>query len=196
MAKISEIRLQMAQDHGVSGLPVCTGGLFGNSCDGSRSAPGPCLPDPMSEIGSYLTLWMVTAILSFTAAGIEMAYRTWRTDRPLQRELTLLAVEQFLPSMVAGAMLTYVIVRSAPGQVWMLPGLWCVIFSLGIFASYRLLPHATFWIALYYLVSGSICLMVAQGTYALSPWTMGLSFGVGQLLAAGVLYWKLERRHG
>jgi hypothetical protein len=29
----------------------------------------------------------------------------------------------------------------------------------------------------------------------LSPWAMGVPFGVGQLLAAAVLYWTLERNH-
>lgn len=196
MAQISEIRLQMARTtvfRGYRSVPVAFSGLLAMSAAIIQAI---VLPDPVSAIGSYLCLWMGAAVLSFVAAGIEMTYRTWRTDRPLQRELTLLAVEQFLPSMVAGAMLTFVIIRSAPGQVWMLPGLWAIVFSLGIFASYRLLPHATFWIALFYLVAGSMCLVVAQDDYALSPWTMGLTFGVGQLLAAAVLYWNLERRHG
>jgi hypothetical protein len=28
----------------------------------------------------------------------------------------------------------------------------------------------------------------------MSPWAMGLPFGLGQLLTAAVLYWNLERR--
>ena len=39
-------------------------------------------------------------------------------------------------------------------------------------------------------------LVLARGLSAFSPWAMGLTFGVGQLLAAAVLYWNLERRHG
>jgi hypothetical protein len=34
---------------------------------------------------------------------------------------------------------------------------------------------------------------MAQGPAALSPWAMGVPFGLGQLFAAGVLYWTLER---
>ena len=70
----------------------------------------------------------------------------------------------------------------------MLPGLWQVLFSLGIFASCRLLPRATFGVAVFYLASGLTCLALARGEAAFSPWAMGLPFGVGQLLAAAVLY--------
>ena len=36
----------------------------------------------------------------------------------------------------------------------MLPGLWQILFSLGVFASCRLLPRATFGVAVFYLVAG------------------------------------------
>jgi hypothetical protein len=38
--------------------------------------------------------------------------------------------------------------------------------------------------------------VLARGTHMFSPWAMALTFGVGQLLAAAVLYWNLERNHG
>jgi hypothetical protein len=76
----------------------------------------------------------------------------------------------------------------------MLPGLWQVLYSLGIFASCRLLPRATFGVALFYLAAGLTSLTLARGDAAFSPWAMGLSFGIGQFLAAGVLYRTLECR--
>jgi hypothetical protein len=78
----------------------------------------------------------------------------------------------------------------------MLPGLWQVLFSLGVFASCRLLPRATFGVGVFYLAAGLACLALARDDLALSPWAMGLPFGVGQLLAATVLYRTLERHHG
>ncbi|HEY8504955.1 MAG TPA: hypothetical protein VIL46_10260, partial [Gemmataceae bacterium] len=85
--------------------------------------------------------------------------------------------------------------RHAPQSAWMLPGLWQILFSLGVFASCRLLPRAVFGVAVFYLFSGLAVLIVAQGEHALSPWAMGLPFGVGQFGAAAVLYWTLERNH-
>ena len=66
------------------------------------------------------------------------------------------------PCLVAGALLTFAIARTAPESAWILPGIWQVLYSLGIFASYRLLPRATFGVALFYLLTGLVCLAVAQ----------------------------------
>ena len=77
----------------------------------------------------------------------------------------------------------------------MLPGLWQIVYSLGVFASCRLLPRATFWVAVFYLGTGLAALAAGPGDAALSPWTMGLPFATGQFLAAAVLYRTLERDH-
>ncbi len=75
----------------------------------------------------------------------------------------------------------------------MLPGLWAVLFSLGVFASCRLLPKPTFWVGVFYLLAGCVGLIFGPGDLALSPWLMGGTFGTGQLLTACILYWTLER---
>jgi hypothetical protein len=97
-----------------------------------------------------------------------------------------MAVEQFLPAAGAGALLTLVIEQYAPSAMWMLPGLWQLIFSLGVFSSCRFLPRAMAGAGMWYLVTGLTC--IALGERAFSPWTMGVAFGVGQFLAAGILF--------
>jgi hypothetical protein len=92
-------------------------------------------------------------------------------------------------------LLTVVIARFAGDCLWMLPGLWAVTFSLGVFASRRFLPRSIVLVAGYYLVAGLYCLTLDRAAVALSPWTMGLVFGAGQLLTAATLYWSLERNH-
>ena len=99
------------------------------------------------------------------------------------------ATEQFIPAGVAGALLTFVLFRTAPQSLWMLPGLWQIIFSLGFLASCRSLPKPMFAVGVWYLASGLACLAFANGEHALSPWAMALPFGIGQLMMAAVLYW-------
>jgi hypothetical protein len=111
----------------------------------------------------------------------------------LERDKSIQAVSQFSPCLVAGALLLLILLRFAPESVWMLPGLWAIFFGLGIFASWRFMPHAVGWVGVFYLAAGLVCLAVAQGEAALSPWAMAVPFGVGQLLTAAVLYWSLER---
>jgi hypothetical protein len=75
----------------------------------------------------------------------------------------------------------------------MLPGLWQIVFSLGVFASRRYLPRPIFAIGLWYLASGLACLAFAGGAAAFSPWAMGAPFGIGQLLVAAVLQHNLRQ---
>src|SRR4029079_16331846 len=123
--------------------------------------------------------------------GLFLDYRQNRS--PLSRSTIMLAVGQFLPCIIAGGLVAFVLWHQAPQCLWMLPGLWSILFGLGVFASCRLLPRATFWVGVHYLLAGAACLAWAQGEHAFTPWAMGLSFGLGQFLAAGILYWTLER---
>jgi hypothetical protein len=194
LTQISEIRQQMARNEvfrGYRALPVAFTGLLAVLAACSQKA---LVRDPAQQTSAYLLLWIGTAVVGGVAAGVEMFLRSRSGITSLRREITWLAVEQFVPSLAAGALLTLVLVRVAPESLWMLPGLWQVLFGLGIFASCRLLPRATFGVALFYLVSGLLTLTLARGDAAFSPWAMGLPFGAGQFAAAVVLYRTLECR--
>jgi hypothetical protein len=195
LSQIAEIRQQMARAEvfrGYRSLPVAfSGGLAWLAA----AAQAAWIPEPTRDLPAYLSLWITAAAGGILAAGVEMTLRAMRSSR-WSREATWMAVEQFLPSIAAGGLLTIVVVRRAEESAWMLPGLWAILFSLGIFASRRLLPRAITGVALYYLAAGLLCLGLAQGAWALSPWAMGLTFGGGQMIAAVVLYQTLERPHG
>jgi hypothetical protein len=77
--------------------------------------------------------------------------------------------------------------RVAAQECWMLPGLWELIFSLGVFASCRFLPRQMSAVGAWYLAAGLCCLAAGSAARTLSPWMMGIPFGVGQLLVAAVL---------
>jgi hypothetical protein len=68
----------------------------------------------------------------------------------------------------------------------MLPGIWQIVFSLGVFASCRFLPRPIAAAGAWYLLTGLFCIALADGR-ALSPWAMGIPYGAGQLLVAGIL---------
>jgi hypothetical protein len=196
LAEIAEIRLRVERTNvfrGYRSLPVAFSGLLAFA---AALVQGVWLPEPMRRLPDYLALWIGVALVSMAAAGAEMALRARRSGSPLACDLTRLAVEQFLPCLVAGALLTYAIARFAAESTWLLPGLWQILFSLGVFASHRLLPRSAFGVGVFYLFAGLACIALARGAWALSPWAMGIPFGAGQLLAAAVLYWTLERAHG
>jgi hypothetical protein len=196
LVQISEIRRQMARTQVFRGYRAITTGISALAAMVAAIIQYFWIPQPLGHITAYLTLWAVVAILSIVIVGVAMVVRCWRSESSLQREIALLAAEQFVPSLVAGGLLTYVLHQFAWEQLWMLPGLWAVLFSLGIFASRRLLPKLTLAVAGYYLLAGLVCLAKAKGEHAFSPWAMALTFGVGQLLASAVLWWTLEREYG
>lgn len=193
LRQISDIRQQMARSEVFRGYRSLTVGLSGVAGLIAAAIQPHWVASPELELGRYLGLWLAVAAASMAVAGAEMYWRARRAGSGLARQHTLLAVEQFLPSVAVGALLTLCIYRSAPHVAWMLPGLWSLIFGLGIFASCRLLPRQVLWIAAYYILCGGGCLLWGHGEYALSPWLMGITFGGGQLLGAATLYWTLER---
>jgi hypothetical protein len=195
LTQITEIRLQLARTEvfrGYRAMPVAFSGVIAVLAAVVQAVT---ILDPTVQIRPYLVLWIGAAVVSALAAGLEMMIRARNASTPMTRELTWLALEQFCPAIVAGGLLTLVLVKAAPESLWMLPGLWQLLFGLGIFASCRLLPRPTFWVGVFYLGTGLAVLGLAQGERALSPWAMGLPFGAGQFLAAAVLYLTLERDH-
>jgi hypothetical protein len=193
---IATIRRRMAETEvfrGYRALPVALSAVF--ALIGGFLQPI-LVPRPEQDVPGYVALWSAVALLSIAVAGLAMFIRDRVAGASLTRPVTWLAVGQFVPCLVAAAAVTAVIVRLAPDIAWVLPGLWQVFFSQGVFASCRLLPRPAFAVGVLYLVAGVITLVVARGPDALSPWAMAVPFGVGQLAAAAVLYWTLEHTNG
>jgi hypothetical protein len=118
----------------------------------------------------------------------EMIARSRRHHSGLADAMIHQAVEQFLPSAVAGVLLAIVLWKFAPEALWLLPGLWQVLVSLGVFASVRSLPRTVAFAGAWYFVAGFTTLLIASQSHALSPWTMGLPFVIGQSLMATIIY--------
>ena len=127
-----------------------------------------------------------TAAVSAALIAAQMRARTRRIHSGIADEMIRMAVEQFLPSAGAGTLMTIVLVRFVPGALWMLPGMWQVIFSLGVFSSCRFLPRPMIAAGLWYLFTGLACIALADSR-ALSPWAMGVPYGAGQLMVAAIL---------
>jgi hypothetical protein len=140
-----------------------------------------------TQVIVWVAVWAGTAAVSVLLTGIDTFARARRVHRGLAREMVQSAVEQFIPAITVGFLLTVVLISVAPQVCWLLPGLWELIFSLGVFASCRFLPRQMFAVGVWYLAAGLFCLAAASTTRALSPWMMGIPFGVGQLAVAAVL---------
>jgi hypothetical protein len=129
----------------------------------------------------------VTAAVSLIIIIIETLFRAPRVHSGLATQMVHSALEQFMPAIVSGLLLTVVLFQCAQQSLWMLPGLWQVLFSMGVFSSCRILPRQMFAVGVWYLAAGLACLSFGAGERAFSAWMMGAPFGIGQLLVALVL---------
>ncbi|MCK1494156.1 hypothetical protein IVB14_28045 [Bradyrhizobium sp. 180] len=144
--------------------------------------------DPTSQPLAFFTGWFIAAALSGLLIGIEMRARSRRHHSGLADAMIYQAVEQFLPAGAAGVLLAVVMWKFAAETLWLLPGLWQILVSLGIFASVRTLPRTVALVGAWYFVSGFAVVTLASQTKMLSPWTMGLPFVIGQSVMAAILY--------
>jgi hypothetical protein len=187
LGDISSIRRQMARTTEFRGYGPATLAATAICAALAAGAQALWVPDPANHISAYLAIWISTATVSAALIAVQTVTRAHRVHSGMADEMIRMAVEQFLPSVGAGAFITIVLVRFVPSVLWMLPGLWQVIFSLGIFSSCRFLPRQMVAAGAWYLIMGLTCIALA-GERALSPWAMGIPYGVGQMLVAGILY--------
>ena len=192
LAEITLIRTQIARGMEFHGLGAATLAATGGLAVLAAAAQAAWLAEPARQVEGFLLLWLGVAAISVILIGVEMATRTARARSDLAQEIILAAVEQFLPAAAAGALMTAVLYQFAPAVLWMLPGLWQITVSLGLFASRRSLPPAITIAGLWYLAAGLGCLAFAGGAHAFTPLAMGLPFGVGQALVAAIVHF----RHG
>jgi hypothetical protein len=191
LGDISSIRRQVAHSTEFRGYGPMTLAATGAFAFAAAALQALWVSDPATHLAAYLGIWIATAAVSAGVVAVEMHARTQRIHSGMADEMIRMAVEQFLPSVGVGGLVSLVLMRFVPGAQWMIPGLWQVIFSLGVFASCRFLPRPVAAVGAWYLLTGLTCLMLA-GERALSPWAMGIPYGVGQMMVAGILLFNAK----
>ena len=186
LAEINAIRTQVARDtqfRGYGPISIAASGVLALTVAAlqSRFSRGG------GDFAAFLHVWVATAAATVVMTAVETIVRSRRVHSGLASEMLYAAVEQFLPAVLVSILLTVVMMRVAPHDEWMLPGLWQLMFSLGVFASCRFLPRQMIAVAVWYLVCGLSSLVLQSDAKAVSPWLMGIPFGIGQLGVAGVL---------
>lgn len=191
LGQLADIHQQIAKGEvyrGYRSLPIAASGLMGLAAAWAQT-PALGASDPVG----FVVYWTVIAACAGFVGASEIIYNYVVHDDRATRRRTTQVVGQFLPSMLAGAIITASFVRLSAALVPVLPGLWAICFGIGIFASRPYLPRASGWVALFYYAAGVALLWIARGPEPLRAWWVGGTFGAGQLMAALVLYWNLER---
>ena len=129
---------------------------------------------------AFAAQWIGVAIVSCVIVSLDLAAR-WKDIRGRD---TSRALGQILPALAVGLALTFVLWERAE----VLPGVWSMVFGLGVLASSPFLPRAILGVALFYVIAGAAMAFGAEPGTVPSPWGMGLTFGAGQLVTAAALH--------
>jgi hypothetical protein len=186
LGEISSIRRQVARTTEFRGYGPATLATTAVFAIVAAAVQARWAPNAAEHIAAYLSIWISTAVISAGLAGVQVYRRSQRVHSGMSNEMIRMAVEQFMPAAAAGLLITIVVLRAVPGTAWILPGLWQMIFGLGVFSSCRFLPRPMVAAGVWYLLTSLISMSFGDGR-AFSPWVMGIAFGVGQMLVAGIL---------
>ncbi len=191
--RISHIHAQLAKTEVYRGSrpwPILAAGVVGFAA----AAAQPHVV-PLGDGRGFVSYWTVVGSIAAVVSAFEIVVGYARPRSDVARRGTRIVVSQFAPALVAGAILTVAIGRT-PDAIPLLPGLWAVVFALGLFALRPYAPRGTGWVALFYLCAGGLMLTGTVDDASLGGWRVGGVFGVGQLAAAFVMHRDLKRdRH-
>jgi hypothetical protein len=187
LERISTIHSQLAKGEEYRGyrpLALAVSGLVGLLL----ALLQPSLIEP-DDPAAFVRYQVIGALVCAVLAGSATAVNYLRRDDEFARRRTRTVLRQMLPCLFAGAIVTAVLARPEHLRqgVTLLPGLWALFYGLGTVASLPYLPRSAGGVAGWFLTSGGILLCIVEGPVP-SGWTVGLPFGIGQLLAALVLY--------
>ena len=177
LGQLADIHQQIAKGEvyrGYRSLPVAASGLMGLAAAWAQT-PALGASDPVG----FVVYWTVIAACAGFVGASEIIYNYVVHDDGAARRQTRQVVGQFLPSMLAGAIITASFVRLSAALIPLLPGLWAICFGIGIFASRPYLPRASGWVALFYYAAGVVLLWNARGPEPLRAWWVGGTFGAG-----------------
>jgi hypothetical protein len=192
LAQISEIHQQIAKGEVFRGYRSVPIALSSAIAIGAAWLQTPSLG--VTDPRGFVFYWITVALVAALVGASEIIYNYIVHEDGIERRRTRQVVGQFLPSILAGGVITISFLSLSAGLVPLLPGLWAICMGLGTFASRPYLPRASGFVALFYYAAGFVLLGMTHQADSLSGWWVGLTFGVGQLLAAAVLYWNLERQ--
>ncbi len=107
--------------------------------------------------------------------------RDWRKLRPLC---------EIFPPLIIGAFISVALIQSA--QWNLLFGVWMCNYGLANLAARKVLPRSIEWVALFYILCGSTCLLLRIDFT--NPIPMGIVFGLGEITGGWILH--IDQRRG
>src|SRR5437870_4343868 len=130
LSQISEIHGHLAKGEvyrGFRPFPVALSGACGLAAIGLQGR-FVAADDPIGVV----VFWLSVAVIGGFVGGSETLYKYVFHEDAFTRRRTRRVVGQFVPCLVAGSAVTAALTRSGGSLVPLLPGLWAILFGLGL----------------------------------------------------------------
>lgn len=192
MADLAEVRDRLATIQrfpGYSGPAAVCSGAFAIIAGFVQQEAAPW-PSTQTQLATYVVIWFICLGASLTINYGAIALWFLRANRHGREQSKTVGVT-ILPALVMGAVLSVALIDH--GIYWMLPGVWCTSYAVGLFASRAMVPPGVMSIAAAFAVVGALLLLTNQPTTALAWWVMPCAFGLGQT-AIGISIWQEQLR--
>jgi hypothetical protein len=189
LTEIRTIRRQVAHSTEFRGYGPAT--LFATAIVAvlAGAAQSRWIPAAATHPTYYVALWLAVGIFCAALILTQALTRANRLHSGMADEMVRIAVARFLPAAMAGLILPFVLLHvllhGPTLGFWMLPGLWQVIFSLGVFASCSSLPRPMLLAGAWFLLTGMTLLYLGD-TRSLQPIAMSGPFAAGMALVGTI----------
>jgi hypothetical protein len=181
--QLDRIHDQLTKGEVYRGFRVPAVALVG--CVGLFAAVGQAWMVAPTDARAFVWYWSaigaVGALIGFGAAIRSYLFR----EDDFERRRTRRVMGQFLPCVLAGGLLTLALART-DSFVPLLPGVWAIVFGLGVVAVRPHLPRAVGIVGVGYVTVGGV--LLAWQPAEPSGWCVGGVFGAGHLSTALALW--------
>ena len=140
-----------------------------------------------STFKAWVAVWMAEGLISLLIAGWSMDRKARAVQMPLMSGPGRKAVFSLSPPIVAGALLSIVLVRA--GMTNAIPGVWLLLYGTGVITGGMFSVGVVPIMGLCFMVLGALALFAPP---ALADWFMGAGFG-GLHVVFGVI---IARKYG
>jgi len=178
--RLQEFILERGNFRGYSGSARIIGGFV--ALGGAMILDSGKIPDTPQ---AHLAGWgiVLAAGLAVNYAGLAL----WFLCDPKAKKdaSNLMPAIDAVPSLAIGAVLSLAVILKQ--QYDFLFGIWMCLYGVTHAAYRRSLPKENYFIGVFYMISGTVCLFLPQVSFT-NPWPMGLVFFIGETLGGFVLY--------
>jgi hypothetical protein len=186
LADLAEVRGRLAtvqRFDGYSGTAAIVSGAIALAAGLLQRSLAPH-PLKSGQPATYLAIWLGCLVVALAVNyGAIAAWRARHGDRQTAAQMRTVGMT-ILPAIAAGGVITLALVQR--GLIDLLPGMWCAIYALGLFASRRMVPREVVFVAVAFGIAAALLLLL-PGIDPLAWWVMPAAFGFGQIAIGAIV---------